>query len=160
VAYAEFHNSEHLRREAHFSFPSGHASTSFSALLFTSLWLLDMVKRHLRAHSAAQDKAICPPAELTDTLAVYACFVPTVIAIYISITRIVDYWHNTDDVLAGVVLGSGCAMIAFYEVHLRGFPSGQCVPSAVGGYNRQAQTALLSSVDGPPIGGIQDIGED
>jgi membrane-associated phospholipid phosphatase len=101
TAYGEYHQNEHAMREAHSSFPSGHASTSFAALLFTSLWLLDVVKRRLRARSVAHEKTSCPPLQLIDSLAVYACFTPTIVAIYISITRVVDYWHNTDDILTG-----------------------------------------------------------
>jgi len=39
------------------------------------------------------------------------CLLPMLLAGWIALTRIVDYWHNTDDVLGGAAIGLGCAVM-------------------------------------------------
>jgi membrane-associated phospholipid phosphatase len=41
-------------------------------------------------------------------------FVPTMIALWVSVTRVQDYWHNYSDITAGVLIGVGCAQYGFY----------------------------------------------
>jgi len=43
---------------------------------------------------------------------VFACFIPVLLACWIALTRITDYWHNTDDVIAGALVGTICALMA------------------------------------------------
>lgn len=45
------------------------------------------------------------------SIRLFLCFIPTFFAAYIAMTRITDYWHNVDDVLAGTLLGVGCATV-------------------------------------------------
>jgi hypothetical protein len=33
------------------------------------------------------------------------CFLPMVAAVYISITRVTDYWHHPEDVIVGALVG-------------------------------------------------------
>jgi len=43
----------------------------------------------------------------------YACYLPTLMAMWIACTRIIDYWHHPSDCIAGSLLGFGCAKLAF-----------------------------------------------
>ncbi|RHY09204.1 hypothetical protein DYB36_007920 [Aphanomyces astaci] len=37
---------------------------------------------------------------------------PLLLALWVGVTRYQDKWHHTDDVLAGAVIGAGCAYAA------------------------------------------------
>eukprot|EP00461_Guttulinopsis_vulgaris_P007637 UN07687 len=39
--------------------------------------------------------------------------IPIIIAGLIAISRIIDFWHHPDDVLAGSVLGTCCAFLTY-----------------------------------------------
>jgi membrane-associated phospholipid phosphatase len=41
------------------------------------------------------------------------CFIPTFVAAWVAITRTTDNWHHYSDVLAGSLIGSVCAVIAY-----------------------------------------------
>jgi len=43
--------------------------------------------------------------------------VPILMASVIAASRVVDYWHHPDDVLAGATLGGLCAVVAYKAVH-------------------------------------------
>lgn len=86
--------------EAFQSFPSGHSSSSFAGFVFVSLLLL----HHLY-----------PPGLKirNQSWRVVCSFLPCLLAGYIAISRIFDYWHHPSDVLAGAVLGSSVAILIF-----------------------------------------------
>jgi membrane-associated phospholipid phosphatase len=59
-----------------------------------------------------------PPPTALPVLPAYAALVayaiiPILSAALIAVSRIIDYWHHADDVLAGSVLGCACAGVAF-----------------------------------------------
>jgi len=39
------------------------------------------------------------------------CLIPMLLAGWIAVTRVMDYWHNTDDILGGSAIGLGCALL-------------------------------------------------
>lgn len=41
-------------------------------------------------------------------------FTPTYLALYISFTRVTDYWHHYDDVIFGILIGVAVAFVAEY----------------------------------------------
>jgi membrane-associated phospholipid phosphatase len=101
-------------KNAFSSFPSGHAATSWSGLLYLSLFfcakfgvkipfLRTPWNQELRTQGAA------PPSYL-----VLIGFVPVGAALYISITRWFDYRHHGFDIIAGTILGIFCAWISFH----------------------------------------------
>ena len=83
------------------SFPSGHASQAFVTLLFATLLLRSLLQVSERNFFS---------------LANMAAFGPVVIASWISLTRITDNKHHADDVIAGVIIGSVCALLAYWTV--------------------------------------------
>mmetsp|Transcript_6661 Transcript_6661/g.15549 ORF Transcript_6661/g.15549 Transcript_6661/m.15549 type:complete len:323 (+) Transcript_6661:116-1084(+) len=97
--------------EARQSFPSGHSSLAFSGLFFLSLFLLEKLSQHVRRAQpfpsflrSLQYKALQ-----------IACLLPAALACWIAETRIQDYWHNYDDILAGAVLGTAFAIWFFQQ---------------------------------------------
>lgn len=72
------------------SFPSGHTSWSTSGLGYLTLWLLGKLR--------CFDGSAQP-------LRFVASLLPLLGAAFIGITRLQDYWHHTEDVLAGFTLG-------------------------------------------------------
>lgn len=79
------------------SFPSGHSSMSFAGLGFLAL----------AARFAFQvDRNYFSPTAILASL-------PLALATYIACTRLIDGYHNFDDVLAGAVIGSFFASISW-----------------------------------------------
>jgi len=120
------------------SFVSGHSSLSFACMGILSLYFLTVMRAAHRSDIAAgknptpdclgacaeprfgfeelDHAAISRRVELStqaDNAAwIYCvCALPLILAGWIACTRIVDYWHNTDDVLGGSILGIGCAFM-------------------------------------------------
>lgn len=87
--------SKSHKRDARLSFPSGHASISFSSATWLSLFL---------------DNYIPKTGELWWIL---IRFLPIIFAICIASTRITDYMHHVSDVISGVVLGIGVGVFFF-----------------------------------------------
>lgn len=83
------------KKDAKVSFPSGHASISFS----TATWLMLFLQQFFNFSG-----------EIWYLLIKFA---PIIIAIFISATRITDYMHHVSDVVAGAVLGIGVGSVIF-----------------------------------------------
>ena len=114
------------------SWPSGHASTSWSGLLYLTMWfcakfglripsmwslLFSSQSQHnsndlssqRERNSALRNQAAAPPAYLF----LFAAL-PIGTAFYISLSRYFDYRHHGFDIISGAVLGIFCAWIAFH----------------------------------------------
>jgi membrane-associated phospholipid phosphatase len=169
------------------SFVSGHASLAFATLTILSLYFLTLLRSSRRAGVPFVDCGACSPdqpraeydaeraliarrtelATAPDNVAwVYAIsLLPMVLAGWIALTRITDYWHNTDDVLGGVMLGAGCAfMVGRFK--LKVFETMQ--PRSVNSVN-SVNSANSANLDGdlsstspsnspsyPPLRGVSD----
>lgn len=98
--------SDDNTNEAQKSWPSGHASTSFAAMLYCVFFLRFM---------AGQSKGL-----YWSNRGLFCCF-PMILAIWISVTRIQDYRHHEDDILAGSIIGSliACAVWKNIECQLQ-----------------------------------------
>jgi len=81
------------------SFPSGHASTAFCGLIFLALYI----------HKVWNYRNL----GLFPYIFQAGCFA---LAAYIGITRITDNRHHPTDVLAGSILGTFIAIVAFHYV--------------------------------------------
>ena len=77
------------------SFPSGHTSMSFSGFVYCSLYLAAWL-RIGREEGRAWWK-LC------------VVLAPTVLALFVGLTRIHDYWHHWEDVVVGALLGTAFA---------------------------------------------------
>ena len=84
--------------DAQRSFPSGHATTATAGMAMASLFL--------RAALGVRRGDYYGPASLAATA-------PLVIALWISISRVRDRWHNVVDVISGAILGALCAVLAW-----------------------------------------------
>ena len=84
-----------LLREARLSFISGHSSISF----YIATFLIFFMKSYINPW-------------ILRTLLQFAHFI---LALWISITRINDYMHHSEDVIMGSILGIVCAYIILYR---------------------------------------------
>jgi len=85
--------------DSQYSFPSGHSSSAFCALIFCGLVGMNTLVHWSRKHN------------MTKAVLVGICIWSAAI---IASTRPRDYWHNFDDVLAGAAIGTVMAMFVFY----------------------------------------------
>lgn len=88
-----------ILRHYNSSFPSGHASAVFYGAVYLVLYL----------QTVLTDNASRLFKHLLQFL-ILLC------ALYVSLTRIADYWHFWSDVLAGAILGSVIAILVAYNV--------------------------------------------
>ncbi|XP_037931585.1 putative phosphatidate phosphatase [Teleopsis dalmanni] len=84
----------HMISEATVSFPSGHASLMFYAMLYVSIYL----------QSTLSTRA-------SKLLKHLLQFIFIMLAWYVSLTRVADYHHHWSDVLAGASLGALLAVL-------------------------------------------------
>jgi len=87
--------------DARMSFPSGHASFSFCAMVFVSLYLAGKMKVY-KYHSGSL------------VLKALAVFSPLLISTFVAISRTMDYHHDFADIVAGSLLGSGIAIMGYF----------------------------------------------
>lgn len=83
------------------SFPSGHSSWSFAGLLFLSYYLAGK----LQCFSA-------PPPKSLFNFVVALC--PSLMALFIALSRYCDYWHHYQDVVFGSLIGAIIATISYF----------------------------------------------
>ena len=93
---------EYRLEQAYKSFPSGHASISFTAATLLTLHFLSRQTTH---HPTSPTHRYLPP------LTFY--FIATSIAA----SRVVDHWHNPSDVLAGAIIGTASALTGRWFMH-------------------------------------------
>lgn len=94
--------SSHVVIDGFRSFPSGHASTSFTGMVFLALFL-DALLAHGTRSSRASTRAL-------RLLSVTGCIC---LALHIAIGRIADHRHHPTDVLAGTLLGIIVAVMVY-----------------------------------------------
>ncbi|KAF8216613.1 lipid phosphate phosphatase 1 [Mycena galopus ATCC 62051] len=90
------------------SFPSGHSSAAFAGMTFLSFWI------------AGQTAAWCfqaplPVASLRSSrlLRFSLTLLPLWWAIFVAVTRLEDYRHHKEDVIAGGIIGALCSAICY-----------------------------------------------
>lgn len=107
--FAELSN----KNEAALSFPSGHSSFSFCAMLFLALYLRNLMKL---------------PAGQYFTVSSAIASSPLVLASWVAITRVRNRWHNYDDISVGAIIGILCAIATWYNYTLsdRNKPNNIC----------------------------------
>ena len=82
------------------SFPSGHASSAGAGLTYLALFLCHLARS--MKFKASYLEAIAASVRITALL-------PVIFAVWISITRTIDYYHRFEDITAGLGLGVGAA---------------------------------------------------
>lgn len=86
------------------SFPSGHTSMSFSGLFYCSLYLAAWFRVGREERKFRRWEAVW---KLIMVLG------PTLLAMFVGLTRIRDYWHHWEDVLVGATLGTTFAYVSW-----------------------------------------------
>ncbi|KAH8371373.1 hypothetical protein KR093_007088 [Drosophila rubida] len=93
-------------RQARLSFPSGHSSLAFYALLYVALYL----QRKLSWRSSKLARH-------------FLQFLLLMLAWYTALSRVMDSWHHWSDVLAGSLIGvAGALLTAHYIAHFFATP--------------------------------------
>eukprot|EP00039_Didymoeca_costata_P019556 m.337994 g.337994 ORF g.337994 m.337994 type:complete len:335 (+) comp18286_c0_seq1:186-1190(+) len=93
------HGNSGARLDAHWSYPSGHASMSFAGLITTFLYLADKLQ------------VMNGPGNSWKLLAL---LVFPIFAGFVSISRIVNYRHHPSDVNAGMLLGTSISVLYYH----------------------------------------------
>jgi len=110
--YASVHASSRgdFKANSHLSFPSGHSSSTMAPMGYVSfLWLLDMKWLSSTTLSTGKNGHMyrCTAFYLTQV-----AIVPILLSIWVASTRISDYWHFPEDVIAGIGIGVACAFFS------------------------------------------------
>ena len=128
------------------SFPSGHSSFSTSGMLYLSLWFLKAVP--LAKFKNEPPESWTSPGASTGSLSLrsakssrlgfrvhskrfavsFVPLLPLMLAAVVCASRIIDYWHNYEDVMMGATVGVGSAWFATWYV--REFPLVPHLPRA------------------------------
>ena len=88
-------SNKDLVTEARLSFVSGHSSISFCIAIFLNIFIKKYINLRI----------------LKNVLQIWNF----ILAIWISITRVNDYMHHSEDVLMGAIFGIICAFITLFE---------------------------------------------
>jgi len=81
------------------SFPSGHSSFAFVTMTYLTLYLAGQLR--IFEGSARAWKY-------------FICSIPFFFASYVPFSRLMDYRHHWEDVLAGTIMGICCGVIVYY----------------------------------------------
>ncbi|OQS03833.1 phosphatidic acid phosphatase [Thraustotheca clavata] len=91
------------------SFPSGHSSTAFSTLFFLTLYLFGRFKvvdiKKVGTSSYGR--------HYTASIKFFLAMLPTILAVWIAVTRSMDNWHHYSDIAAGAFIGIISAILAY-----------------------------------------------
>ncbi|KAJ7170481.1 lipid phosphate phosphatase 1 [Mycena crocata] len=89
------------------SFPSGHSSAAFSGMTFLSFWIAGQTSAWCNAPLPAASLRSSRLGRLSLTL------LPFCWATFVGVTRLEDYRHHKEDVIAGGFIGILCAVICY-----------------------------------------------
>jgi len=95
---------ESATHEAYTNFPSGHASLITSAMVFVSLYLSSKVQKAMPFSAGSNGLRL---------LAASLCYLPFFLAMYVSASRVLDYWHSPACVCLGMLDGAICAFFGW-----------------------------------------------
>lgn len=109
------------KSDAHFSFPSGHASISFCGLTFLTLFMLHVTSRiNFKHHSIGK------------IIRFFIVLIPLFAAALISSSRVIDYQHNIEDTIWGALIGLLGAFLAFHANYGYKRPKSPGIPISFG----------------------------
>ncbi|EFJ45722.1 hypothetical protein VOLCADRAFT_82105 [Volvox carteri f. nagariensis] len=95
------------------SWPSGHSSLSAAGLGFTSLYLLGQLRPFSRGTCLGR------------LWRLLVALLPSFGAVAVGVTRVLDYWHFTSDVLTGLAIGFITAYAVYRSIY-PGLTDSQC----------------------------------
>lgn len=161
AAYCHYENnacngvSLAVMNDAYASFPSGHSSFAFSGLGFTAMYLMMCLPSWRRAVQYLPRRsgehiteiALSEERHSKEAWVFVLAISPLFLAGFIAMTRITDYWHNTDDVVFGSMLGIAFAMfVAHFKLSASVFAPPPLVPVAA---LTPAMSPSMSPMDSP-----------
>lgn len=123
------------------SFPSGHTAWSTAGLGWLSFWLMGKLECF---------KPPTPPAMGDSPLRLVISFLPFSLAIWIGTSRLQDYWHHPEDVLAGFILGIVMAY-GFYRTNYPALTSVNAGNLLCGPMKRASSTSVDGNLQGDLI---------
>ena len=88
-------------REGRYSFPSGHSSSAFTSMTFLAFYLMG------KFHVFSNKHTTCFGLQLLTAS-------PYGLAIFVAVSRTMDYHHHFSDIIAGALLGSGIGVYIYY----------------------------------------------
>ncbi|XP_072991177.1 lipid phosphate phosphatase 2-like isoform X1 [Typha latifolia] len=150
------HGDSLLIKNGHKSFPSGHTSCSFAGLGFLALYLSGKIKAFDRRGHVAK---LC------------IVLLPLLLASLVGISRLDDYRHHWEDVLAGGLLGSIVATFCYLQFfpapyHANGWgpyayfhmlEEARSCSIATNAANQQAETSITTASSQAPRSGTFDL---
>lgn len=96
------HGKRRIVNEGYKGFPSGHTSWSFAGMVFLSLYLAGKLRVFNRKGYMTK---VC------------LVILPWLVATFVGISLIDDYWHHWEDVVAGAILGTVITMICYLQFY-------------------------------------------
>lgn len=98
-------NGDEMEMESRMSFPSGHSSLSYCGMMTVVLFLIARagLGRVERQSSLGKFK-----------VSVVSSFVPLLFSFWCATSRLVDHWHHPSDIIAGSIVGTVSASIAYH----------------------------------------------
>ncbi|XP_017123009.1 putative phosphatidate phosphatase [Drosophila elegans] len=112
-------------RQSRLSFPSGHSSLAFYAMVYVALYL----QRKLTWRGSKLGRH-------------FVQFALVMVAWYTALSRVVDHWHHWSDVLSGSLLGVAGALITARFIAGM-FDEGAAIGILTGGLRRENTAATL-----------------
>ncbi|KAJ4838964.1 Lipid phosphate phosphatase 2 [Turnera subulata] len=94
------HGDAKIIKEGYKSFPSGHTSWSFAGLTYLAWYLSGKIRAFDRRGHIAK---LC------------LVVIPILLAVFIGISRVDDYWHHWTDVFAGALIGTTVAAFCYLQ---------------------------------------------
>ncbi|KZV65173.1 lipid phosphate phosphatase 1 [Peniophora sp. CONT] len=117
-------------KDGHRSFPSGHSSTAFVGMTLVALVL------------ASKTGSVCgsAPTRIGSRYSrLVLTLLPFVWSAYVAISRVEDYRHHKEDVLAGSTIGILCAVAVYHIFWPSPFSRGSFAPDTYGVPRRASQ---------------------
>ena len=117
------HKSKNDYPDAFASFPSGHSSVSFACMTVLSYYF-HLLLTHFPTHTS--DKT--HPYRMGPSNQLWRYVVrgtPYLLAVWIAVSRIRNYWHRPEDVIGGAIIGLVTGMTTmqhYFHVHPRELP--------------------------------------
>ena len=101
--------------EARQSFPSGHSSLTFQGMVVIMLYFVARIGLFAFPDNAAKEKEYTIQLLRKKQLqTLTAVAIPLLYGIFVASTRLIDFWHHPSDILAGILIGSGSACLAYH----------------------------------------------
>lgn len=123
------------------SFPSGHTAWSTAGLGWLSFWLMG------KLGCLSPPTPNSPPKNGDSPLRLVISLLPFGLAIWIGTSRLQDYWHHPEDVVAGLFLGLGMAY-GFYRTTYPALTSINAGLAHSGPTRRASSLDMLQQGDG------------